>query len=117
MFISTNYESEDEKSDTVSTSEAKWNGEKKTYTHLDFHMLCSPEANIIPWMLVIKQCDMDNSHALRLFRQAFFLVNKALDGLKYNQSESSVLSLTIHWTCFLFLPQSDSLSSSLRDLV
>lgn len=90
-------------------------GEKKPSTHLDFHMLCSPEANIIPWMLVIKQCDMDNSYALSLFRQAFFLVNKALEGLKYNQSESSVLSLTIHCTCFLFLPQSDFLATSPRD--
>lgn len=90
-------------------------GEKKPSTHLDFHMLCSPEANIIPWMLVIKQCDMDNSYALSLFRQAFFLVNKALEGLKYNQSESSVLRLTIHGTCFLLLPQSDFLATSPGD--
>lgn len=47
---------------------------------------------------------MDNSYALSLFRQAFFLVNKALEGLKYNQSKSSVLSLTIHCTCFLPSP-------------
>ena len=62
---------------------------KKTYTHLDFHMLCSQEANIIPWMLVIKQCDMGNCYALSLFRQVFFLLNKPLKGLKYNHSQLS----------------------------
>lgn len=62
---------------------------KKTYTHLDFHMLCSQEANIIPWMLVIKQCDMNNCYALSLFRQVFFLLNKPLKGLKYNHSQLS----------------------------
>lgn len=62
---------------------------KKTYTHLDFHMLYSQEANIIPWMLVIKQCDMDNCYALSLFRQVFFLLNKPLKGLKHNHSQLS----------------------------
>lgn len=88
MFISTSSDSGDGKPDTVSTSwtKCKW---KKTYTHLDFHMLCSQGANIIPWMLVIKQCDMDNCYALSLFRQVFFLLNKPLKGLKYTHSQLS----------------------------
>lgn len=74
----------------ISSAQVKQNEKrKKTYTHLDFHMLCSQEANIIPWMLVIKQCDMGNCYALRLFRQVFFLLNKPLKGLKYNQFQLS----------------------------
>lgn len=52
-------------------------------------MLCSQEANIIPWMLVIKQCDLGNCYAPSLFRQVFFLLNKPLKGLKYNHSQLS----------------------------
>lgn len=52
-------------------------------------MLCSQEANITPWMLVIKQCDMDNCYALSLFRQVFFLLNKPSKGLKNNHSQLS----------------------------
>lgn len=92
MFVSTSFDSGDGKSDAVSTSWTKWKG-KKTATHLDFHMLCSQEANIIPWMFVIKQCDMDNCYALSLFRQVFFLLNKPLKGLKYNRSQLSAHKL------------------------
>lgn len=82
---------------------------KKNYTHLDFHMLCSQEANIIPWMLVIKQCDMDNCYTLSLFRQVFFLLNKPLKGLKYNHSQLSahkffpswVLNVPYNWSLFI----------------
>lgn len=123
MFISTSYDSGDGKSDTVSTSGTKWKG-KKTYIHLDFHMFCSQEANIIPWMLVIKQCDMDNCYALSLFRQVFFLLNKPLKGLKYNHSQLSTHNFfpsirvwTIPYNWSLFLSQSESLSTGPGDRV
>lgn len=123
MFTSTSYDSGDGKSDTVSTSGTKWKG-KKTYTHLDFHMLCSQEANIIPWMLVIKQCAMDNCYELSLFRQVFFLLNKPLKGLKYNHSQLSTRKFfpsTWAWTIprnWPLLPSwSESLSTEPGDRV